>query len=201
MAYVKDLIDAAMAQCGKAPSEAIMLCNTDTCFSMDLYEQASKIFDSGVEGFCGSRRDFSRIDEALYPSQISQGTDYSGTDIFAFRPQWWSRNRDAFPDMVHGTEAWDCIMRWQMTHRDKLPFVKDLIYHEKHPSRWEQRQNINTLPSQKHNIGLALKALEELNKNHGFNWRPGMFGIHPSRVSGGAPRPLPQGVRNPAYPR
>ena len=63
--------------------------------------------------------------------------------------------------------------------------IANLIYHEKHASRWEQRGNINTLLSQRHNVGLAIKALEALNKEHGFDWKPGMFGIHPGRLGQG----------------
>jgi hypothetical protein len=196
MAYVKDMIDAAYKKCDPNSNDAIMLCNSDTCFSTDMYDQIVKIFDSGVEGFCGPRRDFQRLTEALEPAQIHGGVDYCGTDLFVFRPKWWEKNRDAFPDMVLGGEAWDCIMRWQMLYRDKMPFVRDLIYHERHASRWEQRDNINQLPMQKHNITLAIKALEELNawgKEHGQEklWSPGMFGIHPARLH------LPQ---RPTYP-
>jgi hypothetical protein len=183
MIFVNDLIQVAYDKCDlDSGKDAILLCNSDSCFSVEMYDKIAAIFQSGVEGFCGPRRDFNRLEEALYPSQIIQGVDYVGTDIVVLRPSWWEKHKAEFPDMVLGAEAWDCVMRWQMIHRDKLPFVRDLVYHEKHSSRWEERHNINTLPSQRHNLTVAIQALEELNAKHGFNWKPGMFGIHPQRL-------------------
>lgn len=200
MAYTKDMIDAGAAKCTGEGKEAIMLCNTDTCFSIDMYDQIVKIMDTGIDGFCGPRRDFAHIDEAIHPSQIHGGQDYAGMDIFVFTSAWWKKWRHEFPDMVHGSEAWDCVLRWQMVFRDKLPVVPNLIYHERHVSRWTQRGNINTLPSQRHNIKLAVEAFEAMNKNHGFDWKPGMFGIDPRRLGPLQVQQMQQPVRRPAPP-
>jgi hypothetical protein len=173
LCFVKELIDAAYSRCNNEKQDAIMLCNTDTCLSLDFYKHACNLL-AAYPAFCGPRRDFGRLEGPLIPSQVIQGHDYNGTDLFIFRPEWWKQNRSIFPDMVLGGEAWDCIMR-EMMKKQKLPFVRNLIYHERHASRWEQPKNIRSLPMQKHNIRLAIEALTKLN----IGWRPGMFGVTP----------------------
>lgn len=172
MAYVKDLIDAACDECIPGRNDAIMLTNRDTCFSMDMYPRIVKAFEDGCIGFYGPRRDFQRLEEPLLPAEVSRGSDYPGTDLFVFRPEWWRGHRSSFPDMVLGGEAWDCILREQM-RKQRMPCLKDLIYHERHASRWEIASNRFCLPMQRHNLKLATEALRKLD----IGWKPGMFGV------------------------
>jgi hypothetical protein len=170
MVFVRDLIDAAAAKC-ESKNDVILLCNSDTCFAVDFYDKVVEKLKT-CSAFCGPRRDFARLDDMLTPDQIRTGQDYVGTDLFVFTPQWWSANRNQFPDMVFGAEAWDLIARETMLKQGSTPLM-DVIYHERHPGRWSRSENRYTLPSQLHNFALARKALTNLN----IGWRPGMFGI------------------------
>ena len=173
MVFVRDMIRRGIDQCTQG-DDYVLLSNTDTCFRVDICEQMEQILSGGIRGFFGPRRDFQTLTAPLAPDQIRAGVDYAGNDLFVFNSDWWREHGHLFPDMIVGTEAWDCCL-FKLMLKTGLKQVKDLVYHQRHPSRWEQPQNRLALPSQRHNLRLASAALQKL----GVPYQPQVFGAIP----------------------
>jgi hypothetical protein len=168
--YVKDLFDFAVKGCGQ--DEVIVFTNSDIC----VRSNASSIIAAELQdrtALYSFRRDFAILKEPLPDAQIATGHPYAGTDLKAFRASWWKKYRDSMPDMLLGNEAWDSVMRVliEKTHQGQNLGVDNLIYHEKHPSRWENPKQRYALPSQLHNLRLAYPWF----KKQGY--RPEQFGV------------------------
>jgi hypothetical protein len=153
--FVKDLLDLGCKQ-----GDAVVLTNTDTCFS----ESATmRIADQlrHTQACYSFRVDFQRLTRPLRDDELRGGVKYPGSDLFVVKSDWWRQNRDKMPDMVLGSEAWDLVMRLLIdeSHPGFVCRFDDVIYHERHPSVWEDVKNRATLPSQKHNIALAKQFL------------------------------------------
>jgi hypothetical protein len=159
MCFVKDLITEAIRACG--PEDYCLLSNEDTCFTPDLKAQVTAALERSPRGLSGPRRDFVRIDHPLTAEEICKGAEYTGTDIFIIQPAWWYTRRDWMPDMVHGAEMWDHILRGIM-RIDGLASVSNLVCHENHQSRWTRPENRHTLPSQRHNQTLGHRWMAAL---------------------------------------
>ena len=152
---IKDILRLACV--GRNDEAVLLLTNTDTCVANNLIQRLE-----GVLPAYSYRRDFKRIDEPLLYDRISAGAKYAGCDFFAFRVGWWRRNHHLFPDMVLGREGWDKILR-ELFNLSKGRELQDCIYHEKHPSFWENSNNLNRDPSNLRNRLLARNWLIERN--------------------------------------
>lgn len=151
--YIKDVIEFAFSFC--MDSDVIILTNIDICFSESVAGSIEKMMEGRECAYC-YRRDFKKLDGVLPPNEIGKGDDYCGTDVFIFRAKWWRDNVASFPDMLMGAEAWDPVMRTIMHETDQNTGIfKDLFYHERHPSVWEQAENRYALTSQIYNLNLA----------------------------------------------
>ena len=163
------------------PCNYVCLTNADTCFAPVLHNRFVDLVRAGQIAW-GSRRDFGRLDGWLTQDQINAGAPYPGLDIFLFTKAWWLEQRDKFPDLLLGREGWDAVMA-NALHLSGGIYVKDLIYHEKHRSTWEQSGNRYSLPGQLHNIRLATAWF----KAHGLDARKcGIREVPPQ-----LPKPLP----------
>lgn len=162
--YVKDLLDYAAARV-YSDNDLIVLTNTDTCFSADLTELLNY-----RQLAVGRRRDFQQLSDILAPNEVRNGQPYCGADLFAMTAGWWKAHRDEFPDMIIGCEAWDAVLAQLMLRRGAEE-TWDFVYHERHPSHWEQPHNKYSLPGQIHNLRLAATRLRE------WGLDPGRFGI------------------------
>jgi hypothetical protein len=152
--YIKDIVEIATDD--KADSDVIVLTNADICVSPNCCSTIAIALQCLDAAYC-FRRDFGRLDTPLPVPIIKTGTHYVGSDLYAFRVGWWREYEIHFPDMLLGRECWDAILRLLIdrTHPGCNPTLHDLIYHEKHPSTWENPTNKRTLPSQLHNVALA----------------------------------------------
>jgi len=152
---IKDMI--RMACIGRDDKDVIILTNTDTCVASNLVERLS-----GELPAYAYRYDFKRIDDPIPDGEICLGKKYAGCDLFVMRVGWWRRNHNLFPDMVLGREAWDKILR-ELIKLSGGRELESCIYHEKHPSFWENAHNINRDPCNLRNRLLARNWLVERN--------------------------------------
>lgn len=156
--FIKDIIELAIL--GKKREDILVLTNADICVRTDLVYILVAALQAATAAY-SFRRDFGPLNCPLPDNLIQTGTDYIGCDLFAFRIDWWLRYRDSFPDLLLGRETWDCIMRllMDMTDGNEKAVIPDLIYHERHPTVWENHKNRHRLPSQLHNLRLAKQWL------------------------------------------
>lgn len=168
--YVKDVIEWAFNYSLRA-TDLIILTNSDICFSEKFGVSLAKMLEGRDCAYC-YRRDFKKVEGILSPKEIEGGDDYCGTDVFIFRSKWWRDNASRFPDMLMGCEAWDPVMRTLMHETDaNTGIFKNLFYHQRHASVWEQPENRYSLPSQIHNLDLARGFFNERRID------PSQFGI------------------------
>jgi hypothetical protein len=170
--YVKQMID----QIANTLSfdSIIMICNADICFVPGI---TGWILDAvrqyGAAYF--HRHDFKRLGRPyierpfISESQVKDGKWYPGSDAFVFRKSWWEKHRSIFPDMLFAREAWDMIMR-NMIKRSGGTEIFNAIYHEKHPSFWESKENRNC----QENVYNRQLAKEWLDK-YGGDWNDWRF--------------------------
>ena len=168
--YIKDILNIATSN--KNPEDIIVFTNADICVRSD----AAYLIVAALQGTAAVysfRRDFGLLNTPLPDHLIRTGTDYIGCDLFAFRVAWWQSYQDAFPDLLLGRETWDCVMRLIMdwTNSDTRAALPDMIYHERHPTVWENHRNRHRLPSQLHNLNLAKQWLAY------YKVEAGRFGI------------------------
>lgn len=152
--YIKDLWAAAVSS--KNSEDIIVFTNSDICVGPHCCVRIAAALQSIDAGYC-FRRDFGRLDHPLTSSVIKTGIHYVGSDLYAFRVGWWRRYSKEYPDMLLGREAWDAIMRLLIdeTHPGRNCTIYDQIYHEWHPSTWENPAKRRTLRSQLYNLELA----------------------------------------------
>lgn len=150
---IKDML--RMACIGRDDKDVIVLTNTDTCVASNLLERLA-----GNLPAYAYRYDFKQIDTPIPNDQIIYGTKYAGCDLFAMRVGWWRRNHSLFPDMVLGRHSWDRILR-ELFKIAEGREITNLIYHERHPSAWEDASNLNNDPSNLRNAKLAREWLQE----------------------------------------
>lgn len=153
--YLKDLFDLAVTN--KPDFDIIVYTNSDICVSSHFTDGLIPCLSREVQALHSYRHDFPTLDRPLQPSEIVKGQKYQGTDLIAFKVGWWKANRDKFPDMLIGAEAWDSVMRRliEMTNPNSPVELEGISYHEVHPSVWFQPENRYTLESQKYNLKLA----------------------------------------------
>jgi hypothetical protein len=150
---IKDML--RMACIGRDDKDVLVLTNTDTCVASNLLERLT-----GSLPVYAYRNDFKILDRPIADDQICLGNKYQGCDLFAMRVGWWRRNHSLFPDMVLGRHSWDRILR-ELFKIAEAREITNLIYHEKHPSAWEDASNLNNDPSNLRNAKLAREWLQE----------------------------------------
>ena len=168
---VRDLIEKACED--RSPTEMWVLTNSDICIASDGWKRIDERLrqQSCTYAF---RRDFNRLDHVVPDHMIGTGYDYCGSDLFAGTVGWWRTHGQLMPELLLGNEAWDAVMRVLMENTKRLPnslALSNLIYHERHASRWEDPRNRYTHPAQLHNLRVAWKWLVRRKIN------PGSFGI------------------------
>ena len=153
--FIRDLFDFA---CQGQPDDQIMVfSNTDICFRSNTEEWVSKAMAKVDACYC-IRSDFEHLECPLPDWAISlRSTDY-GTDAYCFKPRWWKKYREIYPDMLIGRQWWDSIMNIVVDRSQPetaMNVIRWLIYHESHNSFWIENGNNVKLPSQIHNRELA----------------------------------------------
>jgi len=152
---IKDMI--RMACIGREDKDVIVLTNSDTCVASNIIERLA-----GQMPAYAYRYDFKKLEAPIGDDEISYGIKYAGCDLFVMRVGYWRRNHHLFPDMVLGRHSWDRIMRELFKQSNGRELI-NLIYHERHPSGWEQPNAINSDPSNLRNCALARKWLMDRN--------------------------------------
>ena len=150
--FLNDMLSLAAAKC--RPQDVVVFTNADTGLSPGV---TGWILDAvGRTGSCFAHRwDFFKpLDSPLVSEmQCQAGKWYPGSDLFAFSPAWWHQHGPEYPDMILGREAPDMVLR-QMIKRTHGAELHHAIWHEKHPSKWEQH-GAEKLAGNIHNVTLA----------------------------------------------
>lgn len=122
--------------------DILAICNSDIYFVPFI---TGEIIDKiKYESIYFHRHDFYyKIEEPnLTENKVMEGKWYPGSDMFVFTKRWWERNKDLYPDMYYGREAWDMVMR-NLIKMTKGVEIHNAIYHEKHTSYWEHNKSDN----------------------------------------------------------
>jgi len=152
---IKEMLRLACV--GRIDTDVLILTNTDTCVATNVLQRIQ-----GTLPAYAYRNDFAKLNSTIADDEIANGEKYAGCDFFAMRVGWWRKNHQLFPDMVLGRHSWDRILR-ELIKISQGREIENLIYHERHPSGWEDPQNINRDPSNLKNCLLARQWLQERN--------------------------------------
>ena len=149
--YVRDVFDKALL----IPGDAYVFMNSDIA----LVPEWLDIIAPAVEKFgvaYAHRVDVTKFSKQLTLKDLAQSKANLGMDLFAFKPEWWQKYRNEFPDGIIGREGWDfaAVFYARKTGFDRIP---PIIYHEAHPSFWNRQHNLQGHPDQKE----ARKTLTE----------------------------------------
>lgn len=169
--YVHDVF--CLACQGLAPSDILCYTNADICVRSDCATQIAAAMQK-TDALYSYRRDFgSPLSCPIADSQITDGQDYCGSDLFAFRVSWWTRYQPDMPDLLIGVESWDACLRHlvDITNPGNPTSIRNLIYHQRHNSWWEHPSNRYRLKCQQYSLNLAGQWLRQ----HGVN--PAIHGI------------------------
>lgn len=153
MPYVADLVDYVDAH-GPKGADIIALTNADVCFTPGLTGWILDKVPRHGAAFT-HRWDFQRLEKPLTnEAAVTRGKWYPGSDAFFFTVEWWEQHRHEFPAMVLGREHCDEVLR-QLVKRYGGVEIRGAIYHERHPSFWEDEQQLTANPANRHNRKLA----------------------------------------------
>lgn len=153
--HILDLFDLACSFL--SPGDIAIYTNSDICVVSHCAFAIANALQETDAAYC-FRRDFAEpFHEPIPDDVVARGSDYPGSDLYAFRVYWWRDHRKDFPDMITGHEAWDPVLRHLMdlTNPGRPTRLRDLIYHHRHPSWWESPANRYRLRGQLHNLRLA----------------------------------------------
>lgn len=163
--FVRDLFNRGSANA--QPEDIVIYTNVDIMVRGDCCARVAETLQN-VDACYAYRRDFQhRIEKPLPDGDYAKGLNYAGSDLFAFRAGWWEHVKEAMPDMLIATEAWDPVLRTLIdeTNPQGGTCVPDIICHERHYSRWEDPKFRYKSPAQVHNLGqarmfFALRAID-----------------------------------------
>jgi hypothetical protein len=149
--YLRDVLDWAVEQAGD--SDIICFTNTDSVLCSD----SPKVVQRALSKHDCAYSHRIHIDEP--PEQVTQtelrhSTVDGGTDLFAFKANWWHRNREQVPDFILGCDAWDCFLRRFMADQGGVKINPPIVLHARHAPFWKRAANIEANPGQKHNRSL-----------------------------------------------
>lgn len=133
------------------PKDIIVFANNDIC----ILPQAVNVIRAAVNQygcFYSPRID---VDQVELPfSNILEGDEYAGADLFAMTADWWKACRDRFPNLYLGFEGYDFVLRALMLESG-LPKQSPVVVHQRHDSSHWKGQNDR--PGQKHNRSVCRK--------------------------------------------
>lgn len=150
---IKEMLRLACV--GRVDTDVLLLTNSDTCVATNVTQRIK-----GTLPAYAYRNDFDRLDATIPDDDIAKGHKYAGCDFFAMSIGWWRKNHELFPDMILGRHSWDRIMR-ELFKLAGGREIENVIYHERHPSGWENPQNLQRDPSNLRNCLLARQWLQE----------------------------------------
>lgn len=175
--YVIDVFDYACRE--KAQDELMVYTNADICVCSDCAIRVAEAMQD-TDACYSMRRDLHYEFRSPLPDPIiSQSVAYAGSDFYAFRVRWWTKNRKQFPDMLIACELWDAVLRQLIadTNPRHRVNVSNLSYHQKHASVWENSANRYRLQCQLHNLQVGCLWL----RKHGVD--PAVHGV-PRTIKG-----------------
>src|SRR5206468_3985638 len=151
--YVGDIFDVGVA--GTPTDTVIVFVNSDIGVTSDCCLRLLAALQVNPATYAFRKDCHHRLNEPPADGALNGFVPYAGTDLFAFRAEWWRRYRLEWPAMVLGREAWDCCLRVlvEATCPNKPIAVENCCWHEKHSgeSHWENPHLRYTLPGQRHN--------------------------------------------------
>jgi hypothetical protein len=131
--------------------------NSDIVLNTNFFNYLDNKYDT----YAASRAHLYELNSLNEPLKI-EGYSVHGFDLFAFKKDWWLKNKSIFPDMYLGRSYWDtvyftkCATKSNILIMNKLPPV---IYHpEHHSTAAHDKDKYNT-----HNENIA-KNYPDMNK-------------------------------------
>jgi hypothetical protein len=153
--YVNDLFDTGVEAAGD--DGLVCWTNLDVCL---VPETAALIRHKLANAPC-CRSARINVDDARIRrswSDLAGEIVAPGTDLFAFRPGWWRKHRDDFPDMFIACEVFDYMLRRLMEHDNPdAEILPPVLYHQRHEPFWLQGMNRTENPAQRNNRQAAVE--------------------------------------------
>lgn len=159
--FLKDIFDYSCR--GLRNDDIIIYTNHDIMVSPDCLNRVEKALEQ-VSACYAFRRDFTEeLKQSISTELIQQGKEYDGSDLAAFRVEWWLHNQHLMPDMILGLEAWDPCFRTlaDETNPDRDCNIPNIIAHELHSPFWRDVNNRYNFKGQLHNLELAKKFFRD----------------------------------------
>lgn len=144
--FIRDYVDDGLEQARAMPDDMFAVTNDDCA----LVETIAEDLIAASIGW-GSRRDFMALPRRVTKETTAKGHDHPGCDLFFMPVAAWAAVRAEFPDMVHGREAWDLVMRAILRKRGGKE-VFNCVAHSMHMAYWLSHSDD---PSSRHNQALA----------------------------------------------
>lgn len=147
--YINDILDYGVALA--ADEGYVCWSNLDVCL---VPETAAVIRHKLSRGPCCHSRRIDVQDATVRRSRndLTDQRPSMGSDLFAFRPEWWLKHRQEFPEMFIACEAFDFMLRWLMEQDNPDAAIwPPVLYHQEHRSYWAERENRLANPAQRHN--------------------------------------------------
>src|SRR5579859_2668061 len=128
--YVNDLFDLGVEAAG---DEGIVCwTNLDVC----LVPQTAAVLRQKLSHAPCCRSARVNVDDAHVRrswNDLARQPVAPGTDMFAFRPEWWQTHRATFPDMFIACEVFDFMLRRLMEQDNPDVEIRPpVLYHQRH---------------------------------------------------------------------
>jgi hypothetical protein len=150
--YFKDMIAR-----GFELSDSVLYTNADIAFCSDIELPGIHRLDSIGGCVYSHRRDTMKpIVPWTQAQALKLGKPFHGVDLVLMTRDFWSRERDGFPDLLISREGFDWIIKY-LGER-----IEDCIYHEKHMAYWFTHRLTDL-----GNLQNRARCLEWANKNVG----------------------------------
>lgn len=153
--FLKDVLEHAASFC-RTDSDVIAFTNSDVCFAPGI---TGHVLEHMTRNGCAftHRWDFDRLYSPFATEgMVRKGKFYPGSDAFFFTRAWWREHGWEYPDMLLGREKNDEVLR-QLIKLHGGEEIEACIYHEKHRSFWEARENFESNRGNIYNRQLATK--------------------------------------------
>jgi hypothetical protein len=156
--YLRDVIDHGCSDPDCSDADIVMFVNSDCSFLPESVDEVRNKLQNVP--CCFSRRiDVDGGAHSLRRADLEGKPIHPGADLFAFRVGWWHAAKHELPDFLIGYDAFDPVVRWWMWEHGDAEIRPPVIYHQRHPSRWEEEKH-NSNAGRLHNHRLC-KAFAE----------------------------------------
>lgn len=135
-AKVNEMLKAGLERCTH-PDDILIMLNRDICLIPQATGLIRTFMDNRNIDACFAQRVDVAYGKQLGFSDLVGLPQYSGIDVFCFRPSYEKLPELLSLDLLIGFEAWDCL--WSNAIRHRIPL--NLCYHWPHIGEWQSGSN------------------------------------------------------------